>query len=352
MEPGNVNLNKDEKTKRKKYILQNSVRVCFCSYGLPPSEEAIKKWLVFSEITAPSDMYITANNRTKSLRFKTDKLEKAIDENKFLSFSLTNLDNVYDISVRIYAHSSCFCADIPLDYFTGHQAEIEKLFTELNCCFGYVDNLFDTLWVQNGMFLDIENLYNITEEDCDEIRDVKPLPGYDEQKYLDKSNMPGYVQEYVALRFTSAPIMYIGNDFYRFFDKDVVMKFSDCEDNLMINDTTRRIVLTNDLLKYNDPSFRRRQRSFRSTLNINEIIDGYIRNPMVYKNAESEMIAKSSLSIEISRGNFEHGGTLLVRAYVNKRNNSCEKSKAYAYIETEFADDGMVWQKKFKINTK
>ena len=77
-----------------------------------------------------------------------------------------------------------------------------------------------------------------------------------------------------------------------------------------------------------------------------KIVKELKNKPFIIKDSDFTPIP----SIEIQRGNFSHGGTLLVKFYVDKNGKVCSKSVANACIQREMQGHTIVWQERIKYN--
>ena len=162
---------------------------------------------------------------------------------------------------------------------------------------------------------------------------------------IDTSYLPGYRLYYDEMIFTTAPYMWIGPDYYKFFSKENVDTYDECDENVEIASGFRRIRLWNNVDEYNNSIYRKRQWCFRKAINMDEVIKGLNNKPFIPKDEKS----LPDPTMEISKGEFEHGGELLAKFYVDKKGRACNKSCADFCIYREMKGNTIVWQEKKKL---
>ena len=139
--------------------------------------------------------------------------------------------------------------------------------------------------------------------------------------------------------------MWFGPDYFRFFSQEKLEKYNNCQENEGFAIGYRRVCLWDDVAEYNALLYRERQWDFLKKLEIKKIVKELNSKPFIIKNSDYT----PDPSIEIQRGNFSHGGTLLAKFYVDKKGKSCSKSVAYACIQREMQGNEIVWQERIRL---
>ncbi len=336
-----------------KKTLKNTVRLVVCVYGNQFNRETVYKWLTEFCFFKPTRMSVSKDGRYFTKRYNESAFEEAVLNNNVKSLSL---ENTKDGNIEFSSNglTASFEVNVPLDLWTERKTEMiekyQELFTELGGCFGYAVNCFDDNIIQNPWNTNIYKLYEVSDSDFPGIsnipiiqRDIStPYPIYQ----MDSSYLPGYREYYDKIAFTTAPYMWFGPDFYRFFSQEKLKKYNNCQKNEEFAVGYRQICLWDDVAEYNAPLYRERQWDFLKKLEMRKIVKELKNKPFIIKDSDFT----PNPSIEIQRGNFSHGGTLLVKFYVDKNGKVCSKSVANACIQREMQGHTIVWQERIKYN--
>lgn len=267
---------------------------------------------------------------------------KEFENSKFQDWDLIDL-SVNEMRTRFFFH-------VTGETWDKHKDEImerfQKNFVELGGCFAFAVSCFDHFNVQNPKDVDVYNQYLVDDTDFAGVRDIPIIP----KKHwlwgdtVDLSYLPGRMQQYGGMNFTSAPYMLIGPDFYEFFSREAVEKFDNCEENTEIAEGYRMICLNRDVRDYNAPVYRDRQWDFRRKMKFDEIIPELSSKPFRYKNG-----GKGDPEVEFFTGQFSHGGELLMKVYQTSRGKQCQRSRADKCIIRELKGNDVVWEEKQKL---
>ena len=109
----------------------------------------------------------------------------------------------------------------------------QEIFVELGGCFGFFVNRFDNEVIQNPHTIDVYKRFRLTDSDFPGINDIPivsrnsklPYPTYQ----IDSSYLPGHRETYGDLVFTTAPYMWFGPDYIRFFSQEKLKKYNNCQ---------------------------------------------------------------------------------------------------------------------------
>jgi len=99
--------------------------------------------------------------------------------------------------------------------------------------------------------------------------------GGERDKYLiDLESVPThhhFIMTGDKLWFGACAIMYFSELYYKYIPKEKWERFSDCEENIVLENGLRKVVLYNDLSDFENPDNRKKQWAFRKQLGIDEV---------------------------------------------------------------------------------
>lgn len=339
-------------TENIKKALKNNVGLAIFVYGNQFNRETVYKWLTVFRFFKPTRLSMSKDGQHFPKRYNEAVVEEAALNNNVKSIYLENTKHG-KIEFSSDGLTASFEANVPLDIWTERKAEIihkyQEIFTELGGCCGFAVNCFDNEIIQNPWNINIHKSYEVSDFDFPGINNIPiiqrdiptPYPIYQ----IDPSYLPGYREYYDKIAFTTAPYMWFGPDFYRFFSQEKLEKYNNCQENEEFAIGYRRVCLWDDVAEYNAPLYRERQWDFLKKLEMRKIVKELKSKPFIIKDSDFT----PNPSIEIQRGNFSHGGTLLAKFYVDKKGKACSKSVAYACIQREMQGNEIVWQKRIKL---
>ena len=332
--------------------LKNKLKISVCVYENKFDREAVYKWFTDFCFFKPCRMEISKNGQYSSKRYNESVFKEAAFDKKVKTLRLE--DRKWgSIEFETDGFTAEFSAGIPLNLWTEEKAEIiekyQEIFMELGGCFGYVVNSFDDVIIQNPRDAGVYKRLKLGDSDfpgIDKIPTIRidrstPYPLYQ----IDPTYLPGHRERYGKMAFTVAPYMWFGPDFSRFFSQEKLANFSSCQENNEFAVGYRRICLWDDVAEYNAELYRERQWSFLKETKMREIVKELRSKPYDIKSADYA----ADPSVEIERGSFSHGGTILVKFYVDKKGKACTKSSAYAYIQREMDGNTIKCQEKIKL---
>ncbi|MDR5002170.1 hypothetical protein [Brevibacillus parabrevis] len=146
---------------------------------------------------------------------------------------------------------------------------ITSIFEEIGGgVYAYLVSKEDRRWQNN----DSISLYKKFHQSLDGIR-IIPHPKLKKQLIIDVTQFPGHNRTYKGLWFGSCWMMWYGNEYFHFLDREKMVTFLECEEKYVLSDGTVRIKLYNDPFAYNEEENRRRQWAFRDYMNIDEIVN-------------------------------------------------------------------------------
>ena len=229
---------KAEKIKR----LKNTMLLYLNVYGNYVKEDDLKNWFSKLSFFKPKGMSIHVGASGDRKRYKENVfLEKIHEVAKGKINSILGIDNGGLWSEAVLFPTSCrFKVVIPMEIWEERKDIIiriyEEIFEELGGCFGFIVNRFDDEVVQNPSSADEYDIYGVDDSDFPNVRKIpiipRKMPHWKDQ--IDPSFLPGKRLRYDEMTFTTAPYMWIGPDFFRFFPQDKIEKFRNCEENVEI----------------------------------------------------------------------------------------------------------------------
>lgn len=144
------------------------------------------------------------------------------------------------------------------------------------------------------------------------------------------------------LIFEAAWQMYFGEVYYKYIPKPLFDDFSDCFENIILENGIRRITLYKDLNAFKKPENIDKFWSFRRKLGIDSIAHELTRG--------KNRIEPENLPVLITKQNCEKGQTRVTR-FLNKQNKLISANLASKKEIKEYLDDGItvVFEKIEKI---
>lgn len=321
-------------------------------YGDDFHKETIYKWFTDFCFFKPTKMRTYHKGQLFAKRYSEAALKESVLSEKTSFVGLYNTKRGF-MEASFCHSSSFFIIKLPYTLWIQNKAAIidkyQKLFVEFGGCFGFVVNSFDYDIIQNPCDANVYNVYKLGDTDFAGINSIPiiqrdlslPYPLYQ----IDPSYLPGHAEWYDKLVFTTAPYMWFGPDFYKFFSKEKLSNFENCQENIEFSTGYRRICLWENIAEYNNALYRQRQWDFRDVVAMDRVIEALHAKPFIYK--RSEIVQDPT--IEFESGKFPHGGTLISRLYVDSNGKKCSKSAADAYILREISGHTVVFEKKVKL---
>ena len=328
---------------------KNTVRIKLGTIKNKISKDDILDWFSKLCFFKPVRMSIPQ----KITRYNADIFEQTIrTDDSYTNYWLESRSN-YHIGV-IYNSTLSFDITIPLNIWQEREQELtnflQEFFVRIDGCFGYAVNCFDHFFIQNPMDIGTYERWQIDDTDFLGVKCIPFVSMKNDPTHLIvyPSYLPGHRESLYNVSLTISPYMWIGPDFYRAIPEKTLRTFNNCEENVEFAPGFRKICLWKDIYDYNHPTYRERQWAFRKITNWVEVMQDLYKIFPLHETDED----KKHAAIEIFRGSFPNGGTLLARFYIDNHGRSCEKFKAYAYIEREMDGNTILRQERIKINPK
>ncbi len=155
-----------------------------------------------------------------------------------------------------------------------------------------------------------------------------------DSKTVDIEYNPGHMHYVNGLMFGSCYRMWFGKEFYQYISKEKLQSFSNCYENIELENEVTRITLYENLWDFAKPENREIQWDFRRSVGMDEVA-----------HALEEEFSKKKVTdpeVEIKTGSFPHGGIRLIHQYFDGNGNITHKSKAKIVKSAEYSADGKI----------
>lgn len=201
----------------------------------------------------------------------------------------------------------------------------------------YMCSLEDSFWQDNEQV----EMYTLMGRGLDGVK-TKKKEGNELEEIIDIEFNPGHSHRPNGIWFGSCWMMWYGENYFKYIPKQILLNFKDCYENKEISENCIRITLYESPWEYEKEENRDRQWRFRKNVGIDEIASIL---------EESDGLSDDiDATIEISEGEFEHGGIRLFKYYYDSEDNLIEKSKAFKSIVYELDKHGkIVWSNLEKL---
>lgn len=297
-----------------------------------------REWMMQMALFNPTKMKLRHYKKNKFVSYKekvfVEEISKEIDETNY-SFMLEDDINVIDAFMNCNSTEvAILSAMLDYDIFIRNE---EKIYTFINDIMtqtgivGRIASLEDHV-LQNN--IDVEE-YKRRKKSLFGVP-LKPHPIFKGQKAIAVEKLPGYEELIGNITFGADWKMWFHDSYYQYVSEDAIVKFQDCYSNEKISDTCRCITLYENLLDYDKYKHRRRQWKFKKATKFKETVKEL---------KEKGTLANNDPHIEISNGDFEHGGVKMFRVYFDEKGNTVRKSKATKVKIAEYNQAGkIVWE--------
>ncbi len=271
--------------------------------------------------------YKVGNKPAKELSFTEEKFDKTLNdllktENRFI---FEAYDNQYDFRLPKKDNS----------YLVSFSFSVEKFLQNKTQLFSLIDEVFN----KDLAYVAFACHYNdITWQNMDDLEYIKaknqpyehlkliPHPYFKEQMIVDIEQNAGHSHMVDDLWFGSCWAMWFGKDYYNYISETAIESFKDGFENVQLENGARRILLYKDIFDYDNSENRKIQQRFREVTGMDIVAHELMKKPP--KDVDP--------TIEILNGNFEHGGTKIMKRYLDSQNEMIEKSKAVKVEVREF----------------
>lgn len=301
-----------------------------------------REWIIKMCLFNPTEMklkhykkgHYTSYNQEKFM----DEIYKEEDTNDY-RISLQDMTNCINSFMNINSKEvAILSAILDYDIFIKNEEKIYSLVNDIMTHVGIVgriSSLEDNFWQNNIEVAEYKrnkkSLFGVP---------LKPHPIFKGEKAVDVEKMPGYEEQIANIWFGSAWKMWFNSSYYQYVSEAGIANFEACYSNEKISDSCRCITLYENVLDYEKRENRRRQWDFKKAIKFEETVK-VVKEKSVSKYNDPHM--------EISNGQFEHGGVKLFTVYLDDNNNSVTKSKASKMKIVEYDQAGnVVWQNEVK----
>lgn len=305
--------------------------------------ENIKHWLKSIVFFKPSKMKGRILNKLNSWRYNEKTLiefiEKELADDLDLRIHLETNKNFITI-VRSASRACIYCSIDKLSFDEKKNEiclEIDKFFRKHNGIVAYgcsgkdwfFQNLTDPEWLP---------IYGKSAKDLPLVKS-KLNPNWIE---IDTEVFPGHEHTPHELWFGSCWLMWFGKKYLELFSKEAFLNFNNCYENREMDNGSVKITLYESVWDYEEEINRERQRDFRQKLGIDLVAHKLMETPIILDNPNP--------SIELSIGEFEHGGVRLAKSFYNEHGDLVPKSRAAECRILEYNKDGkVIWSEAKKL---
>lgn len=202
----------------------------------------------------------------------------------------------------------------------------------------YVCSLEDWFWQDNE---DIQ-MYELKGKSMEGIK-TKKSDIFPDDDIVDIEYNAGHSHVVNGIWFGSCWKMWYGREYFKYIPIEVLTNFKKCYENIINSNDCIRITLYESPWDYDKKENRDIQWNFRRSVGVDEVARTLKNNDKSNTNTDA--------TIEISEGNFEHGGIRIIKYYYDSEGELIEKSKAIEVKIYELGDKGeLLWSKSEKIN--
>lgn len=140
---------------------------------------------------------------------------------------------------------------------------ITSIFEEFGGLFAYAVSSEDNFWQNNE---DIDR-YKLKNKPLDGIK-VIPRPKFKNKMMVDITQFPGHSHIYNEMWFGSCWLMWYGEEYYQYIDKEKLFLYTECSEKEILTNGGVLINLYDDPFKYDEEANRKRQWAFREQVGL------------------------------------------------------------------------------------
>jgi hypothetical protein len=291
----------------------------------------LSKVLEVNNIYKYMDIKDCSDNYEINLEINIEKINNCIDSE---NFSILFYNDKRSFSIT---RNEKFIHKVSIVYIDTNQNIIKLIlqnFSLSNLVYFKLENYSISL---------LQNERNINQWNYNKIPIPQPmeyLPVFDfhdpNKKELSIEHLPRhthYDRLGSGLTFESAWQIYFGKGYYQYIPKPLFDAFSDCYENVILDNGVRRMTLYENIEDYLKPENIKRIWAFRRQLGIDSIGHELTR--------DKNRIEPQDLPVIITKKGCKIGTTKVIR-FIDKINNLESPSKAVRKEITEYGDDGIL----------
>lgn len=202
------------------------------------------------------------------------QIKEGMDQASPISITLSDekLDKGNSLSIHVKGGNpfdlyTSFIGRVKLEVFNRSNLVegITALFEKFEGIYAYVVSTEDNRW-QNNESID---LYKSLGKSLEGIQTI-PRPKMKNKWIVDINQFPGHSHNYKGIWFGSCWMMWYGKEYYEYVDKEKLMTFKDCDENILLAGDAVRIKLYENPLEFHTEENRRKQWEFRKYANIDD----------------------------------------------------------------------------------
>lgn len=291
----------------------------------------------FSELELNSfdTIRVRQNKKTKNINYSKEQFNDILanllkTEDEFV-FDANNVK--YHFRILKKRHNCFFSITFSPDIFMDIR---NKLFSLMNEVFnkdiaivGYICDGMDNFWQSTEQVANYKD-YNKAYEHLKLIQS----PIFKHEMIIDIEQNPGHYHIVNDLWFGSCWAMWFGKQYYDYIPETAIASFNEGYENVQLENGARRVILYEDIFSYDNPNSRKVQQKFRDITGMDIVAHDLMKKPP----------GNIDPTIEILNGSFEHGGTKMMKRYLDSNGEMTKKSKAAKVEVREFVVTDNRWK--------
>ncbi|RCW40341.1 hypothetical protein [Paenibacillus prosopidis] len=300
------------------------------------NEKNIKMWLDFLLWFTPTDMAGNLTTGNKIVPFQPHKFYENLNNEVAESrFSIRLSDENSNISIAKLQYQTTVSVSAANIDIKEIMYRIEKLIVELEAITAFAMDKEDFFWQSNKD----PNNYKRRNKSLNNVKIIKD-PRLPRREIIDPLSLPGYIQYFHEIGFTSSWKMWFGPLFYKYIPFERLVAFKGGYETLIINESFVRITLYKNSWEYDDPQNRAIQWDCRRSLEIDTVVEQL--------RGIGNRTGNTDPSIEFITTDLQYGGDLRVKYYYNSEGKLVPRSKSVSVIEYEMKKSGEVQWKEIR----
>lgn len=311
------------------------------------TEDTVSQWFRNMTYFVPSKMRGTVLTNNKSRKYDTKKfydgIYKELNLADIVAISVEDDDNSFSLIKGAYCQEITWLSfGLSSDVFQKNKINIinyiDNIMMKYDGIFASACSLEDEFWQDNE---DID-YYHIKGKSLLGIN-TKKDDLFPDDVIVDTEYNPGHSHIVNGIWFGSCWMMWYGKEYFKYIPIEVLENFTNCFENKVCSKDFVRITLYESPWEYDKKENRDRQWEFRKSVGVDELANILANNNSTSHDTDS--------AIEISEGNFEHGGIRLIKYYYSDKRELIGKSQATEVRVHELGEDGqLLWSETIAIS--
>lgn len=295
----------------------------------------------------PTEMISKKLTSGKVKKFNDEKFYKTIKEEieNGDRASVMIKDEINSISINmglIRSDIATISCNLSYDIFEINKCYIFELvdeyMKEYKGIVAYACSSEDMFWQDNENIV----IYDVRSKSKEGLI-TKKSDMFPDDVIVDTEYNPGHSHIVNGIWFGSCWMMWYGKEYFKYIPIEVLENFTNCFENKVCSKDFVRITLYESPWEYDKKENRDRQWEFRKSVGVDELANILANNNSTSHDTDS--------AIEISEGNFEHGGIRLIKYYYSDKRELIGKSQATEVRVHELGEDGqLLWSETIAIS--